>query len=187
MTTRAERLGHTAASPVRVLVQITVVSVVAGIVMGLLWWALAPDVNGVVVDGGLGTDSREGQLLFERDAVFSLLGAGIGLVLGVVFTVLHRRTPVTTLVALAVMGVAGSLIARLAGRLLGPSGDVAGLADGTDRLFPLRLESSAALLVWSMVAVVVAAVIALFREDQAPWNVPGTTQEDEWRPPAPPQ
>lgn len=173
MTTRAERLGHTAPSPVRVLVQITVVSVVAGLLMGVLWWLLSPDVHGVVIDGGLGADSREGQKLFERDAVFTLLGAGFGLVLAVVFMIWHRRNPVTTLVALAALGVAGSLIARFAGELLGPSDDVTGLANGTDRLFPLRLDSDAALLVWSMVAVVVAAVIALFREDQAPWSVPG--------------
>lgn len=176
MTTRAERLGHTAPSPVRVVVQVAVVSVVAGIVMGLLWWLLAPDVHGVVVDGGLGTDSREGQKLFERDAVFALLGAAFGLVLAIVFTVWHRRNPVATLVSLAVFGVGGSLIARFAGGLLGPGDDVAGLADGTERVFPLHLESDSALLVWSMVAVVVAAVIALFREDQTPWSVPGPTE-----------
>lgn len=176
MTTRAERLGHTAPSPVRVVVQIAVASVVAGLVLGVLWWLLTPDVRCVVVDGRLTPSACENRELFGRDAVFTLLGAGFGLVLGVVFTVWHRRTPVTTLVALAAFGVVGSLVARFAGGLLGPSDDVSGLADGTDRMYPLLLDADAALLVWSMVAVVVAAIIALFREDQAPWSVPGPTE-----------
>lgn len=173
MTTRAERLGHTGVGPLRIVTHIAVASVVAGILMGVLWWLLAPDVHGVVVDGGLGTDSREGQKLFELDAVFTLVGAGVGVLMGIVFTVWHRRNPVTVLVALVAFGVIGSLIAQFAGGLLGPSGDVTGLADGAERLFPLRLEAQAALLAWPMVAVVVAAIIALFREDQAPWQIPG--------------
>ena len=173
MTTRAERLGHTAASPARVVVHIAIASVVAGVLMGVLWWLLSTDVRCVVVGGELVPRNCESREFFDRDAVFTLLGAGFGLVLGVGFTVWHRRTPVTTLVALAAFGVVGSLIARFAGGLLGPSDDVSGLADGTDRMYPLRLDADAALLVWSMVAVVVAAVIALFREDQAPWSVPG--------------
>ncbi|MBB5789719.1 DUF2567 domain-containing protein [Jiangella mangrovi] len=176
MTTRAERLGHTGPGPVRVVAQIVVASVVAGIVMGVLWWLLSPDVRCVVVDGQLSPSSCESRVIFERDAVFTLLGAGFGLVFGAAFAVWHRRHPVTTLVALAVFGVAGSLIARFAGGLLGPSDDVAGLADGTDRLYPLLLDADAALLVWSMVAVVVAAIIALFREDQTPWSVPGPAE-----------
>ncbi|RIQ13745.1 DUF2567 domain-containing protein [Jiangella rhizosphaerae] len=171
--TRAERLGHAAPSTVRVVTQIVVASVVAGVLMGVLWWLLAPDVQGVVVDGGLGVDAHEGRHLFTRDAVFTLIGAGAGLLLSAVFAVWHRRNPVAVLVSLAAMGVVGSLIARFVGGFLGPDGDVSGLADGADVLFPLRLETDAALLVWSMVAVVVAAVIALFREDRTPWAVPG--------------
>lgn len=173
MTTRAERLGHDAPSSTRVVVQIVVVSVVAGVLLGVLWWLLAPDVHGVVVNGGLGYDSREGQHLFTRDAVFALLSGGFGLLLSVVFVVWHRRNPVAVLVSLAAMGVVGSLIARFVGEFLGPDGSVSGLADGADVLLPLELKSTAALLVWSMVAVVVAAVVALFREDRTPWSPPG--------------
>ncbi|SDU75787.1 hypothetical protein SAMN04488563_5038 [Jiangella alkaliphila] len=170
--TRAERLGHSAPSTVRVVTQIVAVSAVAGVLMGVLWWLLAPDATGVVVNGGLGFDAREGQHLFGRDAVFTLVGAGFGLVLSIVFTLWHRRNPVAVLVAMAAMGVVGSLIAQVVGEFLGPEGDVAGLADGAELQIPLRLESDAALLVWSMVAVVVAAVVALFREDRTPWTPP---------------
>ncbi len=171
--TRAQRLGHGAPTTRRVVVQIVVASVVAGVLMGVLWWLLAPDVHGVVVNGGLGYDSREGRHLFTRDAVFTLLGGGFGLVLSIVFVIWHRRNPVAALVALAAMGVVGSLIAKYVGEFLGPDGDVSGLADGAAALIPLRLGSDAALLVWSMVAVVVAAVVALFREDRTPWAPPG--------------
>lgn len=174
--TRAERLGHAAPTSTRVVAQIVVASAVAGVVMGVLWWLLAPDVHGVVVNGGLGYDSREGQHLFTRDAVFALLGGAFGLVMSVVFVVWHRRNPVAVLVALAATGVVASLIAQHVGQFLGPDGDVSGLADNAEVLIPLRLESDAALLVWSMVAVVVAAVVALFREDRTPWNVADPTE-----------
>ncbi|TDE08078.1 DUF2567 domain-containing protein [Jiangella asiatica] len=170
---RAERFGHAAPTPGRVATEIAVVSVLAGVLMGVLWWLLSPEVTGVVVEGGLAADAREGQKMFDRDAVFALLGAGFGLVLAVVYSVRHWRSPVTTLVTLALAGVAGSYLATLVGGLFGPGGDVAGLENGTQEPFPLRMESPAGLLVWSMVATVVVAVVALFREDRAPWSVPG--------------
>lgn len=170
---RAERLGHVAPGPRRVASEIAVVCLVAGLALGVLWWLLAPEVTGVVVDGALAVDAAEGQKLFGRDAVFSLLAAGFGLVLAVVFGVRHWRRPVTVLVALALGGVAGSYLATLIGGVLGPSDDVSGLENSVEHAFALRMESPAGLLVWSTVATVVLAVIALFREDRAPWAVPG--------------
>lgn len=170
---RAQRLGHTAPSTARVITEIAVTSAVVGVLMGVLWWMLAPEVVGVVVNGGLAADSQEGQKLFERDAVFALLAAGCGFVLAVTFAARHRRSPVTALVTLVVCGVGGSWIAQLIGGLLGPGSDIGGLSDGAEQVFPLQLESRAGLIVWSMVATVVVGVIAVFREDQAAWSVPG--------------
>ena len=171
--TRAQRLGHTATSTSRVVVEIVVASVVAGVVMGVAWWLLAPDVTAVVVGDGLRLDAREGQQLFGRDAVFALLGAGCGLVLAAVFSVRHRHRPVTVLVAVAVLGLGGSLLAQLSGGLLAGGDDVSGLADGTEHVMALEMQSQAGLIVWSMVATVVVAVIAVFRDDRTPWAVPG--------------
>lgn len=170
---RAERLGHTGAGAARVLVEITVATVLVALGVGVLWWVLAPEVTGVVIDGRLAVDAREGQALFARDAVFALLAAASGLLLAVAFSVRHRHRPVTVLIALTVLGVGGSLLAQLTGFILGPDDDVSGLADGTERPMGLHMDSPAALIVWSMVATVVVAVIAVFREDRAPWTVPG--------------
>ena len=170
---RAERLGHTAPSTARVVGEVLVASVVAGVAMGVLWWVLAPEVTGFVVDGELLADLEQGQKLFGRDAVFALLGSAFGLVLGVVFTARHRRRPVTSLLTLALAGVGGSLLAQFTGAMLGPDGDVSGLAEGTDHAFALQMDTPQALIVWPLVATVMAAVIALFREDTTPWSASG--------------
>ncbi|PSL04207.1 hypothetical protein CLV30_106212 [Haloactinopolyspora alba] len=171
--TRAQRLGHAGAGTLRVLTEVVVATVVLGAGMGVLWWLLAPEVTGVVVGGELAVDAHEGQKLFDRDARFALLAGACGLVTAVTFAARHPRRPVTVLLALAVLGVGGSLLAQLTGWLLGPSGDVSGLADGTEHAVPLRMDTQAGLIVWSMVATVVVAVVAVFREDRTPFAVPG--------------
>lgn len=173
MLARAERLGHAGPRPARVVGEAAVGSLIAGVVMGVLWWVLAPDVTGIVVNGELLTDLEQGQRLFTRDAIFALLGAGSGLVLAIALTARHRRHPVTSLLALAAGGLAGSLLAQLIGLLLGPDGDVSGLADGVEHVLALRMNSSQALLVWPLVLTVVVGVIAVFREDTTAWAPPG--------------
>lgn len=168
MTTRAERLGHVPASPARIVAEVAVVSALFGVLMGVLWQLLAPEVVGTVMDGGLAVGGPEAEKLFDRDAVFALLGAGCGLVMAVAFAVRHPRRPVVALVALAAGGVGGSLLATVVGGALGPDRDLSGLADGAERAFPLELQASAALVMWPMTATVVVGVIALFRDDRRP-------------------
>jgi hypothetical protein len=79
-------------------------------------------------------------------------------------------------VALALGGVVGSFAMLGVGRLLGP-GPIEPRADdaavGTWLDLPLGLEATAAVLVWSIVAVIVVALIAVFSEDRSPWAPPG--------------
>lgn len=171
--TRAERLGHAGVRTTRVVAEIVVATVVAGVVMGVAWWLLAPDVTAAVVNGEVRLDAREGQKLFGRDAVFALLAAGCGLLMAVVFSARHRHRPVTVLLAVAILGFGGSLLAELTGGLLGGSDDMAGWADGTEHVVDLQMQSQAGLIVWSMTATVTVAVIAVFRDDRSPWAVPG--------------
>lgn len=171
---RTERLDRARANTARVVTEMVVATVAVGTLAGVLWWVLAPDVTGVVLDGGLVVDAREGQKVFDRDAIFSLLGAAVGLLMSITFVLRHRHRPVTVVVGLAVLGVGGSLLAQLTGLLLGPDDDVAGMDDGTQHAVGLHLGSDAGLFVWPMVAIIVAAIIGVFREDRVSWVMPGT-------------
>jgi hypothetical protein len=178
MTTRAQRLGHAGAGARRVVAEIVVAAAIVSVLMGVLWWLLAPDISGVVADGGLFADPSQAQKLFDRDALFAVLSGGAGLILAVVFAVRHHRRPVTVLLALAVCGIAGSLVAQLIGRYLGPGDDVTGLADGADHAVPLQLHSWAGVFGWSIAATMVVAVVAMFREDHAPWSAAPSSRND---------
>ncbi|NEE03111.1 LapA family protein [Phytoactinopolyspora halotolerans] len=157
-----------APSPARVSIEIGVTCLVLGVTMGAVWYLLAPDLIGQVVEGGnVVAPIEQARQLFDQIAIFFGLGVLIGLVLGSFFGVRHRRRPVTVLVALAVGGLGGSLLALAAGSVLGPS--AASGPPGTEVAIPLRLEAPAALFAWPVVAVVVVTIMSLFRDDRTPW------------------
>ncbi len=140
---------------------------VIGLLFGAAWWVLSPDITGEVAENGVAGTLAEARQMFDQVAVFTLLGAAIGVVLGVVFGMRHRRRPVTTLLALAMAGLGGSLLALGVGIVLGPSmGDE---EPGTRVELPMELEAPAALFAWPIVAVVVVTIISLLRDDRSPW------------------
>lgn len=154
-------------SPRRVGVEIGVASVVFGLLMGWAWYVLGPEITGEAADNGVLVPIAEARQLFDRVAIFSLLGAGIGLVHGLMFSFRHRRRPVTVLLALAASGTAGSLLALGVGMVLGPS---AGSEEpGTVVELPMELAAPASLFAWPLVAIVVVTVVNLLRDDQSPW------------------
>lgn len=148
-------------------VEIVAVSVVFGVLLGVAWYLLAPEITGEVAEDGVAIPITEARQLFDRVAIFSLLGAGIGLVLGIFFGARHRRRPVTTLLALAAGGLGGSLLAMGIGIVLGPS--VGGEEPGTVVDLPVELEAPAALFAWPVIAIIVVSVMALLRDDRTPW------------------
>jgi hypothetical protein len=143
------------------------VSAVVGVLFGLAWFMLSPEITGQVAEEGVAIPIAEARQLFDRVAVFSLLGAGIGIVLGAVFGGRHRRSPVTTLLVLAIGGFGGSLLALGVGILLGPS--VGDEEPGTEVQLPMELEAPAALFAWPLLAILVVTVMSLFRDDRSPW------------------
>ncbi len=163
-------------SPWRVGLEIVLASAVVGAAAGFVWWLLAPDVLVHVVDAGVTLDAYQGARMFNRDAVFSLAAAASGILVAVPGFVRHRRTPASALLALVLGGVAGSFAMLGVGRFLGP-GPIEPRADGaavgTWLELPLDLEATAAILVWSIVAVIMVAVIAVFSDDRSPWAPPG--------------
>ncbi|GLW47867.1 hypothetical protein Stsp02_35290 [Streptomyces sp. NBRC 14336] len=150
---------------------VTVAVAVCGVLLGVLWWWLAPRVPlvGDVVDGGWAVyfKDTEGEQAVGVDGTFTLLALGFGAVSAVVVFLLRRRGGVPLVVGLTVGGVLASLIAWRVGVWLGPSQDVIAHAKsvgkGVTFSAPLELSAKGALLVWSVAALVVhLGVTALF-------------------------
>lgn len=128
----------------------------AGVPLGVLWWALAP--------GGLRTVTAEGSLAATaaQDSWFALLGAAAG-GLATMSWVLTRPDHTTgrEAVRLAAL-VAGSLLgAGLAWGIGTAAEALAAVAAGPDPSQPLRLTSAAALFVAPLAAAGVGLVESL--------------------------
>ena len=167
---------HQPPKPARAVAEIAVVSVLTGVLAGVAWWLLAPDVTVEVVDNGVALTVEQGRELFGRESDLAWISAAAGTILAAVFMARHRRLPVTTLLTLVVGGAAGSFVALGVGRLLGPDAVDAQAADaavGAHLSMPLAIEASAVFLAWPLAATIVVAVIAVFRDDHATWQLPG--------------
>ncbi|MDH6109976.1 uncharacterized protein YqgC (DUF456 family) [Kitasatospora sp. MAP12-15] len=154
-----------------------------GVVMGLLWVWIAPEVPLIVQGHQVLYVDPEGEQRAGADSVFALLGAGIGIVTAVAAFLATRRRGggIAVAVGLAVGGLVGSVVAWKLGITLGPTSDVVGHAkqvgDGHTFNEALALGAKGALLVWSMSAMVVLlGLSAAFgkREEEPPpyWAEP---------------
>jgi hypothetical protein len=150
---------------------ITVATAVAGVLLGLLWWWLAPHVPlvGDRVGGGwvVYLKDSEGEQAVGVDGTFALLGLGFGVVSAVAVFLLRRRGGVPVVVALGVGALLGSLLAWRLGAWLGPESDVLAHAKAVGRgvtfSAPLKLGAKGALLAWPLGALVVhLGLTALF-------------------------
>ncbi|MGW2249736.1 hypothetical protein ACWCXH_06000 [Kitasatospora sp. NPDC001660] len=143
-----------------------VVCAVLGLAMAGLWAWLAPKVP-LVVDGNriLYADP-EGEQRAGADAVFVLIGLGMGVVtaLGAFLLTRRRGGGISVAVGLAVGGLLGSLGAWRLGRWLGPSSDLIGEARrvGNGGYFNADIDLGAhgALLAWPMAAMVLLLLLS---------------------------
>ncbi|WP_425247138.1 hypothetical protein [Streptomyces sp. NEAU-NA10] len=150
---------------------ITVLVTVAGALLGLLWVWLAPRVPlvGDVVDGSwvVYLKDTEGEQAIGVDGTFTLLALACGAVSGLAVFAWRRRGGVPLVVALALGGLLGSLLAWRLGLWLGPSHDVLAQAKaaGKNVTFsaPLKLSAKGTLLAWPLSALLVhLGLTALF-------------------------
>ncbi len=156
---------------VREAAVVTAAVAVAGALLGVLWWWLAPRVPlvGDVVDGGWAVyfKDTEGEQAAGVDGTFALLALGFGAVSALAVFLVRRRGGVPLVVGMAVGGFLGSLLAWRVGVWLGPAQDVIAHAKdvgkGVTFSAPLELDAKGALLVWSIAALVVhLGLTALF-------------------------
>ncbi|MFD1661185.1 AAA family ATPase [Streptomyces caeni] len=167
---------------VREAAVITVGVALAGVLLGVLWSRLAPHVPlvGDLVDKNwvVYLKDTEGEQAIGVDGTFTLLALGFGVLSALVVFLVRRRGGVPLVVALALGGVLGSLLAWRVGVWLGPTQDVIAHAQavgkGVTFPAPLRLGAKGALLAWSVAALVMhLGLTALFGpRDPDPYATP---------------
>ncbi|MBX7548805.1 AAA family ATPase [Streptomyces sp. NPDC004232] len=167
---------------------ITVAVALGGVLLGLLWWWLAPHVPlvGDEVDKSwvVYLKDSEGEQAIGVDGTFTLLALGLGLVSGLAVFLWRRRGGVPAVVGLGVGALLASLLAWRLGVWLGPTSDVIAHAQqvgkGVTFPAPLKLGAKGALLAWPLAALVVhLALTAAFgpRDPELPYP-PGPMTED---------
>ncbi|WP_217252903.1 AAA family ATPase [Streptomyces sp. AC602_WCS936] len=164
---------------------VTVAAVtLSGLLLGVLWWKLAPSVplvGEVVGDRWLVyLKESEGEQSVGVDGTFSLLALAFGALSAVAVFLLRRRGGVPLVVALGAGGLLGSVLAWRFGLWLGPTQDVIAHAKdvgkGVTFSAPLKLGAKGALLAWPIAALVVhLGLTGLFgpRDPEPdPWPAP---------------
>ncbi|MER5541931.1 AAA family ATPase [Streptomyces sp. NPDC002589] len=150
---------------------ITVAVALGGVLLGLLWWWLAPHVPlvGDQVDKNwvVYLKDSEGEQAIGVDGTFTLLGLAFGVVSAVAVFLLRRRGGVPVVVALGLGALLGSVLAWRLGVWLGPESDVLAHAKAVGKgvafSAPLKLSAKGALLAWPLGALVVhLGLTALF-------------------------
>ncbi len=144
---------------VREAALITVGVALGGLLLGVLWWWLAPSVP-LVSDGtAVYLQDSEGEQAIGVDGTFTLLALGLGALSGLVVFLLRRRGGVPLVLALTAGGLLGSVLAWRLGVWLGPTQNVVAHAkqvgEGVTFPAPVELNAKGALLSWSVAALVV--------------------------------
>jgi ABC-2 type transport system permease protein len=152
-------------------VVVTVAVALGGVLLGVLWWWLAPHVPlvGDVVDKSwvVYLKDSEGEQAVGVDGTFTLLAVAFGVLSALVVFLLRRRGGVPLVAALALGGLLASFLAWRLGMWFGPTKDVLAHAKavgkGVTFSAPLKLGAKGALLAWPVAALVVhLGLTALF-------------------------
>ncbi|PBC64443.1 AAA family ATPase [Streptomyces sp. Tue6028] len=173
-----EQDGPGMKTEVREAAVITVAVALTGLLLGVLWWWLAPHVPLIADDSAVYLKDTEGEQAIGVDGTFTLLALAFGAVSALVVFLVRRRGGVPLVVALAVGGFLGSLIAWRIGVWLGPTQNVVAHAKavgkGVTFSAPLKLGAKGALLAWTVAALVVhLGLTALFGpRDPDPYQSP---------------
>lgn len=150
----------------REALRIGVGSLVAGVLVGLVWWLVSPTALLQDRGGSAYYVGRVAEAEVAADGWFAVCTLVTGSVAGLFAALGRRGLRLWALVAVTVGGVAGAIVAWQLGTALGPDSldaQLAAVGDGATFRGPLRLSALGVLLVWPISAVIVffAAVAGL--------------------------
>ncbi|MFE9421797.1 ABC transporter permease [Kitasatospora sp. NPDC006697] len=175
--------------------------VLLGLLMGAIWYWLAPEVPLVVHGNQVLYVDPEGEQSAGAVGTFVLVGIAFGIVtsVGAFLATRRRGGGIGVAVALGLGGVLGSLVGSLLGEAVGPSSDIVKhakqIGDGHTFYENLTLPAHGALLAWPITAMVVLlALTATFGKREQPsaavWDgtkwVPAGADGNPWAPPVAP-
>lgn len=146
--------------------RISVGSLVAGPLVGVVWWLLSPTALLRDHGGSAYYAGRAAEAEVAADGWFAVCALVTGSLLGLLAALGRRGFRLWALVALTLGGVVGSVLAWRVGAVLGPDSIDAQLdavREGATFRGPLQLSALGVLLVWPISAVTVffAAVAGL--------------------------
>lgn len=141
-----------------------------GVVVGVVWWLVAPTGPVVLLQGGSVLGAADPELTASQDGWLVVLGAAAGLVCGVVAVVRPGPAPVRRSLLVVAGCLFGAVLAAQVGAWLGPPSVAAQVAAGADParglVSPLRSHSAGVLLAWPALASLVMTMGHL----SAAWN-----------------
>jgi LPXTG-motif cell wall-anchored protein len=137
---------------------------VAGVLLGLLWFGIAPRAQFTITASGpqvIGRPSEE--LLAGDDSLYTLLVAGLGLLAGLAAWLVRRRRGLAGLLGVTLGMLVADALAWQVGELLGPGPSKAELARAGARVTTaLHLAALPALAIGPFAAVLVYLLAALW-------------------------
>ncbi len=135
---------------------------VLGVLLGLLWWWLAPLARADVQAGQVLLTGHQ-ELQVSQDGWFSVVTGAAGVVAAAVLVARRRGHDPAVLLLGPPAALVVSLLTWATGSLLGPSSLAAQVRDGaTHPITPLQLHAYGALLVGPLLFAVTRALSALF-------------------------
>jgi hypothetical protein len=134
-----------------------VVLAVAGVVAGLVWPFLVPDVQLRMTEvGPYPASEQDAGLLASMDGWYAVLGGGAGVMLGAVLGTVYLRHGLVTVFALLVGGLVAAVVSFVTGSLVANGAVVLrwepDLPMGALAPAPLTLRAWGFLLVWPIAA-----------------------------------
>lgn len=151
----------------RAFVVCVVVLALAGVVSGLVWPLLVPDVELRMTHvGPYPASEHDAGLLAAMDSWYAVLGGVAGVLLGAVLGTLYLRHGVVTVVALLVGGVVAALASFVIGELVANGAVILrwepDLPVGASMQAPLMLRAYGFLLVWPVAVLAPLLPLAWF-------------------------